>query len=94
MLTYFIMSCPDFYRGIFLKIKCALLAVFLVTFIHQFLFMGRKHLANANVVAVMFKKGQGHTEAFKEMSNNLGITSEALRDSCVRRIGLKGVKDF
>jgi len=59
--------------------------------------MGKEHLVNDNVVAVinlMYKKGLNHTEAFKEMSNNLAITSDAVRDSCVRRIGLKGVKDF
>ncbi|HLF46440.1 MAG TPA: hypothetical protein VI548_08445 [Chitinophagaceae bacterium] len=59
--------------------------------------MAQQHLVNDCVVAVidlMNRKNIDHIEAFREMSDNLGITYNSVKDSCVRRIGLKGVKDF
>ena len=41
-------------------------------------------------VILLMKKGMSHVEAFKEMADNLGITINAVRDSCVRRIGFVG----
>ena len=59
--------------------------------------MGMQCQINDNIIPViqlMNTKNMTHTEAFKEMSENLGITKQAVLDSCVRRVGLRFVKDF
>lgn len=59
--------------------------------------MGIQNRLNDNIIPVieiMKRKKISHTEAFKEMSENLGITKQSVLDSCVRRIGLRYVKEF
>ena len=59
--------------------------------------MGMQNRLNDNIIPVihlMIRKRISHTEAFKEMAINLGITTQAVLDSCVRRVGLRFVKEF
>ena len=59
--------------------------------------MGLQNRLNDNIIPVihlMIRKQISHTEAFKQMAINLGITRQAVLDSCVRRIGLRFVKEF
>jgi hypothetical protein len=59
--------------------------------------MGIQNRLNDNIIPVihlMVKKEISHTEAFKEMAFNLGITTQSVLDSCVRRVGLRFVKEF
>lgn len=57
--------------------------------------MGIQNRLNDNIIPVidiMLRKKVSHIEAFKEMSDNLGITTNSVRDSCTRRIGLNIAK--
>ena len=61
------------------------------------LFYGNAMPINDNIIPViqlMTTKNISHTEAFKEMAENLGITKQAVLDSCVRRVGLRFVGEF
>jgi hypothetical protein len=59
--------------------------------------MGIQSRLNDNIIPVihlMIRKKISHTEAFKEMAFNLGISTQSVLDSCVRRVGLRFVKEF
>ena len=72
-------------------------SLFLFIFKQQIFIMRTNDKLNDNIIPViqlMIRKKISHTEAFKEMAFNLGISTQAVLDSCVRRVGLKFVKEF